>query len=128
VGSLLVLLALGWVAWRFLVMGPGSRRKARAEVTALSRAGFKIDDVLKGNIYVLFDHSNRKIAFVFTDKSFVCDYGEVRSVTRYWLSFAGLKLRNTMVFATHGKKIRCGNLSARQARYWQRRSVELMAA
>ena len=126
--SLLVFFALGWVAWRFLVAGPGSRRKAHAEIRALSRTGFKIDDVLKGRIYVLFDHSNKKIAFVFSDKSFVCDYGEVRSVTRYWLSFSGLKLRNTMVFALHGKKIRCGDLSSRQAEYWQQRSLELIAA
>ncbi len=84
--------------------------------------------MLKGNIYVLFDQTRKKIAFVFSDKSSVHNYSDVQDVTRYWLGVSAIKLRNTMVFALHGKKIRCGNLSARQAEYWHSRAAELITA
>jgi hypothetical protein len=128
VGSVLVLMTCGWLVWFVHATVIGSRRKAWAHVTELRRGGFSVDYILKGNIYVLFDHTQRKIAFVFSDKSFVYDYGDVTSVTRYWLNFPGIKLKNTMVFGLQGKKIRCGSLSTRQAEYWHHRSVELIGA
>ncbi len=127
VSVILSLLALAWaaVSLRSVI---DSRKKARNQVRALQHAGFQIDYALKGNIYVLFDHTRKKIAFVFRDKSHIHDYADIRGVTRYWLGFPGFKLRNTMVFALPGKKIRCRNLSSRQAEYWQKRSVELITA
>ncbi len=127
VSSILSLLALGWGAV-LAYSAIDSRKKARVQVDELQRAGFSIDYIFKGNIYVLFDHTRKKIAFVFRDKSHIHDYSEIQGVTRYWLSLPGIKLRNTMVFALRGKKIRCRNLSTRQAEYWQRRSVELITA
>ncbi len=127
IGSVLAIVAILWVA-ALVRSVVHSRRKAWAHAEALQRAGFNIDHVLKGNIYVFFDQSRKKIAFVFSNKSSVHDYRDVRDVTRYWLGFRGIKLKNTMVFALHGKKIRCGNLSARQAEYWQSRAVELIRA
>src|SRR5512142_1609964 len=105
-----------------------SRKKAQSQVEGLRRGGFNVDYVLKGNIYVLFDQTAKKIPVVFRDKSYIHDYGDVHGVTRYWLGFLGLKLKNTMVFTLHNKKIRCRNLSSRQAEYWHRRSAELIAA
>ncbi len=127
VSSVLSLLALVWAAVQFRSVAD-SRRKARTQVQALQRDGFSIDYIFKGNIYVLFDHTRKKIAFVFRDKSHVHDYRDIEGVTRYWLGFPGFKLRNTMVFALPDKKIRCRNLSSRQAEYWQRRAVELITA
>ncbi len=127
ISSILSLLALGWAAaLAYSVID--SRKKARVRVDELRRAGFSVDYVFKGNIYVLFDHTRKRIAFVFRDKSHIHNYSEIQGVTRYWLSLPGIKLRNTMVFALPGKKIRCRNLSTRQAEYWQRRSVELITA
>ena len=128
IGSVLVFMALGWASWLFYSMVIGSRRRARAQIKELHLAGFNVDYVLKGNIYVLFDNTKKKIAFVFSDKSSVYDYGDIKSISRYWLTFPRLKLKNTMVFVLHGKKIRCGNLSTRQAEYWHPRLVELIAA
>ncbi len=125
--SVLSLLALGWAAALFYRV-IDSRRKARAQVAELQRAGFSVDHAFRGNIFVLFDHTKRKIAFVFRDHSHVHSYSDIQDVTRYWMSLPGLRFRNTMVFSLHGKKIRCRNLSARQAEYWQRRSVELISA
>ncbi len=127
IGSVLALAAILWVA-ALVHSVVHSRKKARALAEELQRAGFKIDHVLKGNVYVLFDQTRKKIAFVFSNKSSVYNYSDVRDVTRYWLGFRGIKLKNTMVFSLHGKKIRCGNLSARQAEYWQSRAVELIRA
>jgi hypothetical protein len=127
-GNFVVFMAWGWFIWFTYSVVIGSRRKARAQVKKLREGGFCVDHMLKGNIYVLFDHTNKKIAFVFRDSSFVYDYGDVKSVTRYWMDFPGVKLRNTLVFALQGKKIRCRNLSARQAEYWHPRLAELIAA
>lgn len=125
--NILSLVALAWAA-ASLYSVIDSRKKARTRVAELQRAGFSIDYVFKGNIYVLFDQTRKKIAFVFRDKSHVHDYADIRGVTRYWVGFPGLKLKNTMVFALPDKKIRCRNLSSREAEYWQRRSVELLTA
>ncbi len=122
----LSLLALMWAVVLFYRTAD-SRKKAQSQVEGLRRHGFNADYLLKGNIYVLFDQTSRKIAFVFRDRSYIHDYGDVRSITRYWLGFLGLKLKNTMVFTLHNKKIRCRNLSARQAEYWHRLSAELVA-
>lgn len=126
-GGILSLLAFAWAAVA-LYSVIDSRRKARTQVARLQRDGFNVDYVFKGNIYVLFDQTRKKIAFVFRDKSHIHDYADIEGVTRYWLGLPGLKLRNTMVFALPGKKIRCRNLSNRQAEYWHRRSVELVTA
>lgn len=127
VGSVLALAAILWVA-ALAYSVVHSRKKAWAHAEELQRAGFSIDHVLKGNIYVLFDQARKKIAFVFSDKSSVHNYSDVQHVTRYWLGFSVIKLRNSMVFTLDGKRIRCGNLSARQAEYWQSRVVELIRA
>ncbi len=125
--TVLSLVALGWAAALFYRL-IDSRRKAERQVAALRQAGFSVDHSFRGNIYVLFDHTRRQIAFVFRDQSQVHAYRDIQGITRYWLGLPGLKLGNTMVFALNGRKIRCRNLSARQAEYWQRRAVELITA
>jgi hypothetical protein len=128
VEEFLIFLAWGWFLWFTYTVVIGSRRAGRAQVKKLQQAGFSIDYMLKGNIYVLFDHTKRKIAFVFRDASFVYDYADIKSLTRNWVNLAGLKLKNGIVFALQDKKFRCGNLSHRQAEYWHPKLAALIGA
>lgn len=104
-----------------------SRRKGRAQVRKLEQDGFHVDYMLKGSIYVLVDQTQRKIAFVFADQSFVYDYADILGLTRNWVSVGGLRWKNGIVFATRDKHIHCGKLSRRNAEYWHPRLAALIA-
>jgi hypothetical protein len=123
-----VFVAWGWFISYTYHAVMDSRKKARAQVAKLERDGFHVDYMLKGSIYVLVDHSQRKIAFVFADRSFVYDYADIRGLTRNWVSLGGLRFKNGIVFSTrYGRNIRCGNLSSRNAEYWHPRLATLIA-
>lgn len=123
-----IFMAWGWFIWFTYKTVIDSRRKGRAQVRKLKREGFQVDYMLKGNIYVLVDDARRKIAFVFSDRSFVYDYADILSLTRNWIDLANFRLKNGIVFATKDRKILCGNLSRRQAEYWHPRLAALMVA
>ena len=120
--NFLLLVVWTWFFWFAYITLIDSHRKGRKQVERLRKSGFRIDQMLKGNVYVLLDHTRRKVAFVFRDRSIVYDYEDVKSLTRYWVTLPlGPKLRNTIVFALRDVErpfVRIGRLSAKQAEYW----------
>jgi hypothetical protein len=105
-----------------LVWSMRKSRQDRSAMTAaldvLTRKGFKVDYLLRGNIRVAFDGSRRQVAFVYANGTRVYDF----SIIRGWQLNArrGIfaKAGNTLHFTLEDEKqplIKIGGLSASDA-------------
>jgi hypothetical protein len=76
----------------------------KAELAALTRKGFKVDYLLRGNIQVAFDASRRQVAFIYANGARVYDF----SIIRDWQLSArqGIfsKIGNTLHFTLADEK------------------------
>lgn len=88
-----------WVIYYLLV---GRPRKIKKSITRVSdnlvATGFNITHRMGSLPDVVFDHLNRKLAFIFRDGHRVFDYNDVRSWQYKWLDKEGSRLANTIMF------------------------------
>lgn len=110
----------GFVVWT-LVYASRQKRAINARVAQLRREGFSVDHSLAGNIFVAFDLSQRKVAFVFSDATKVYDMSIIRTWQRHWTERNGVRSNHAIHLTLRDPNaplVKITQLSGQQAEAW----------